>query len=71
MPKEPQGLSGADVRAERARYNVTQQELAEELGWWPVLIGPVEDDKPQASQDQLTRMIEAVRSLAERKAVAK
>ena len=57
-------LTGADVRAERARYGVTQVALAKVMNWHLATLVNVENGSPELNQASYEELLARVRSLA-------
>lgn len=60
-------LSAADVRAERARYKVSQAELAAEIGWYAQTLINIENDQVELTQQAYHDLLAAITRVAERK----
>ncbi|MCC6483307.1 MAG: hypothetical protein IT209_00545 [Armatimonadetes bacterium] len=59
---------GANIRAERVRYRLTQQELASELGLLRSTVVEVEQSKLEISQPEYVRWLTGINRLAAHKA---
>ena len=53
-------LTGADMLLGRRRANVTQEELAGELGWYRQLLMAIEGETIELSQNDYRRILDAL-----------
>lgn len=63
-------LTPGDVRAERNRHlpPVSQQELADEVGWYQPYLSAIERNEFELSQDEYVKLLDAIgRIVARRK----
>ena len=53
-------LTGADIRAARARHGLSQAQAAKRAGWARPVLSHVETGKMELSQESLARLIEQI-----------
>lgn len=73
VEQEERPLTGADVRGARNSQQpvVTQADLAKELGWYEVVMPPIENGEVEVSQAQLREMLAAIERVVKKRAEGK